>query len=341
MAQELINVGNVANDGTGDPLRIAFEKINNNFSEMFSIPVAAGPNGSIQYNTITIATGAQAEASIASGIVTDITVTANGVNYISSDVPTVTITPAPGDLTGTGATAVAILDGSGGVANISITDGGANYTLPPVVEIETITNNILTGSANLVFDQTTNKVSVNANILPKVGGQINIGNATSPVTTMFVGQEGMNIGNIEIDESGNTLSFNVRVLPSQKANVVVNELNSQKVNFGETVTLNQLAVTTTDDTPNQVAFSIPVANFDSCLIDITSRDSGANSQTATISSSLINDGSGVRYVVYGTIISGNAIVTYDMDVAGGEARLLLNPLNDVNITHNINYKLVQ
>ena len=30
MAQELINVGNVANDGTGDPLRIAFEKINNN-----------------------------------------------------------------------------------------------------------------------------------------------------------------------------------------------------------------------------------------------------------------------------------------------------------------------
>lgn len=33
--QEYINVGATANDGTGDPLRVAFEKINNNFSNLF------------------------------------------------------------------------------------------------------------------------------------------------------------------------------------------------------------------------------------------------------------------------------------------------------------------
>lgn len=34
-AQEYINLGDSPNDGTGDPLRVAFEKINNNFSSLF------------------------------------------------------------------------------------------------------------------------------------------------------------------------------------------------------------------------------------------------------------------------------------------------------------------
>ena len=34
MAIEVIDVGNVANDGTGDPLRTAFQKVNNNFAYM-------------------------------------------------------------------------------------------------------------------------------------------------------------------------------------------------------------------------------------------------------------------------------------------------------------------
>lgn len=37
MAQlEIINVGSTANDGTGDPLRIAFEKVNNNFANLWA-----------------------------------------------------------------------------------------------------------------------------------------------------------------------------------------------------------------------------------------------------------------------------------------------------------------
>ena len=34
--QEIINIGTLPNDGEGDPLRVAFEKINNNFSNLFS-----------------------------------------------------------------------------------------------------------------------------------------------------------------------------------------------------------------------------------------------------------------------------------------------------------------
>ena len=35
MTQQIINIGGLPNDGSGDPLRTAFEKINNNFSQLF------------------------------------------------------------------------------------------------------------------------------------------------------------------------------------------------------------------------------------------------------------------------------------------------------------------
>jgi hypothetical protein len=46
---ELIDIGQLPNDGTGDPLRVAFDKINNNFA---SIPLLnqGGPNGALQFN---------------------------------------------------------------------------------------------------------------------------------------------------------------------------------------------------------------------------------------------------------------------------------------------------
>lgn len=36
MAREIINVGSAPNDGTGDPLRTAYEKCNSNFGELYS-----------------------------------------------------------------------------------------------------------------------------------------------------------------------------------------------------------------------------------------------------------------------------------------------------------------
>ena len=55
MSREIIDVGNAANDGAGDPLRTAMIKTNNNFAEIYS----AGPvtsNVKIANNTVTIAT---------------------------------------------------------------------------------------------------------------------------------------------------------------------------------------------------------------------------------------------------------------------------------------------
>lgn len=45
MTQLLINVGNVANDGQGTPLRTAFQYINSNFTELYN-NVQTSPPGS-------------------------------------------------------------------------------------------------------------------------------------------------------------------------------------------------------------------------------------------------------------------------------------------------------
>ena len=53
MSQIIINTGNVANDGTGDPLRTAFTDVNTNFTQLFNAgPV--GSNISIANNTIQV-----------------------------------------------------------------------------------------------------------------------------------------------------------------------------------------------------------------------------------------------------------------------------------------------
>lgn len=71
MAKQTINIGTSANDGTGDPLRTAFDKINDNFDELYTDD--AGDVGSI-----TGGTGITASAS--TGDVT-LSVTDNGVGH--------------------------------------------------------------------------------------------------------------------------------------------------------------------------------------------------------------------------------------------------------------------
>ena len=53
MAKQTINIGSAANDGSGDPLRSAFDKINDNFTEVYTeLGGASLSNISITGNTI-------------------------------------------------------------------------------------------------------------------------------------------------------------------------------------------------------------------------------------------------------------------------------------------------
>ena len=74
MARQNINIGSSANDGTGDPLRTAFDKINDNFVELYGTDNDINTlDANLDVNTFAITTG------VTNG---DITVTPNGTGGI-------------------------------------------------------------------------------------------------------------------------------------------------------------------------------------------------------------------------------------------------------------------
>jgi|TARA_A100001015_G_scaffold55075_2_gene60491 hypothetical protein len=82
MAQQTINIGTTANDGTGDPLRTAFDKINDNFSELYGTTAEA--NDLLEDTTPQLGGNLDVNnKSITSGITNgNITVSANGTGTI-------------------------------------------------------------------------------------------------------------------------------------------------------------------------------------------------------------------------------------------------------------------
>ena len=93
MAQLTINVGTVANDNTGDPIRTAFEKVNANFSEAYATGMINGD--------LTISTdGSNLTVIGTSATDSDITIQPNGLGNIilDNDRVRITTTQTPADL---------------------------------------------------------------------------------------------------------------------------------------------------------------------------------------------------------------------------------------------------
>ena len=112
MAKQVINIGTTANDGTGDPLRSAFDKVNDNFTELYT-----DDTGDV--DSIIAGTGIAVDAATGNVTVTnsapDQTVALTGGTSIttSGTYPSFTITnDAPnathtGDVTGSAALTIA------------------------------------------------------------------------------------------------------------------------------------------------------------------------------------------------------------------------------------------
>jgi len=84
----------------------------------------------------------------------------------------------------------------------------------------------------------------------------------------------------------------------------------------------------------------PADEFTQALIQIHSyREDNDDSQNALIGAYLNNDGLDVTFTSYGITNQGNWLVTYDMDVSGGNVRLLVSPIQNVAINHFIAYQV--
>lgn len=78
MAQQTINIGSAPNDGTGDPLRTAFDKTNDNFNELY-----AGAGG--------VADDSVTYAKLADEFTTSAAVAASNVDFSTAQVFTKTL----------------------------------------------------------------------------------------------------------------------------------------------------------------------------------------------------------------------------------------------------------
>jgi hypothetical protein len=229
MAQQVINIGTAPNDGLGDPLRTAFGKTNNNFSQLFATSGVSGiANGTSNVN-IPQANGNVVISS--AGTANVLTVTGTGVNVAgtlnSSGLATLSNLSVTGTVISTG-TIQSLAD----VTAVTVTASG-NLSANNAVITNNISAGLFTGNGagltgviatgnvgaatQLTNGTTTMNIPVaNGNMIGNVGGVLNIftlstgGLSIAGITSASGNVTGGNIGTAgSISSTGNITGGNV------------------------------------------------------------------------------------------------------------------------------------
>lgn len=101
MSKQIINLGQTANDRTGDPLRIAFEKVNSNFDELYATTGADAPANQLVNGNKTVSLGTDGTLTVPSPVSPTMTLTFDALHYVATGPkPTLTLTSAPWELMG-------------------------------------------------------------------------------------------------------------------------------------------------------------------------------------------------------------------------------------------------
>lgn len=211
MAQQLINIGTTANDGTGDNLRTAFDKINENFTEVFTnaqtaIEVSADTTPQLGGN---LDVNGKSIVSTSNG---NININPNGTGYVLLDNLRINdrtlssnVTNTQLVLRGNGTQGVNILNtviNTGTVDNViigSTTAAAGTFTDASVTGNLAVTGNVaVTANTALTGNLTVDGVSTFAgNVVctgsrNRIAGELRIGtDVNSPYTASF----GTNIAN--------------------------------------------------------------------------------------------------------------------------------------------------
>ena len=197
MAQQIINVGNVANDGQGDPLRTAFIKTNDNFTELYN----AGGISGIQNGTsnITIAEDSTINMAVA-GVPDVLVVTDSGITV-------------DGEITSTTISTVGNIYSNYYFGNGSLLSGLSSQnanSLTGTTLAASVVNSSLTRVGNLSSLSVLGNINTSANIIAVA--TVRAGNLTSDAS-LAVGQgatfgQGITAGGT-ISTTGNIVGNNI------------------------------------------------------------------------------------------------------------------------------------
>lgn len=217
MAQQIIDVGNVANDGQGDPLRTAFIKTNQNFTELYNAGGVSGiANGSSNITIAEDSTINMAVAGVNDVVIVDSTgLTVNGL-------ATANIFSAVGNIYspyyfGNGSTLTGLNNQNAN--SLTGTTLSANVVNSSLTSLGNLTLLNVNGNVNVIGNVVSNARITAANIVSNnslvVGGTATFGGGlTSGGTISTIGNVVANslIGNIEfasLSTPGNVIGGNV------------------------------------------------------------------------------------------------------------------------------------
>lgn len=140
-------------------------------------------------------------------------------------------------------------------------------------------------------------------------------------------QQIINIGGLPNDGSGDPLRT-----AFTKINTNFTELFSTDFTTAQSFTVGA--------TPGQVIFETLASRFTQGKFQINSSNPSTNdSQNITLVAAKTNNGTEVKFTGYGTLFNGAYVTTYDMDISGGNVRILCSPLTSSLISHFIAFQI--
>ena len=141
-------------------------------------------------------------------------------------------------------------------------------------------------------------------------------------------QQIINIGTLPNDGEGDPLR------------VAFGKINNNFSNLFSTF-VNTSNTYSTGNTAGQVLFETPANAFTQGQFYIRSNDPGTDdSQTIQLYAQINPAGDDVKFTGYGSTFFGNALARFDMDVLGGNVRILCDPLIDNSIFHFISSQIM-
>lgn len=322
MSREIIALGIRPNDGKGDPLRTAFDKINRNFVSLYDTVPSVGQSPEI------IRTGSDANDGTGDTLISAFEKVNVNFKTLFRELPEAKIqlldpfqpNPAGGNPIRTAferinsnfeslfqiaipATTVEIIAPS--EQNASSTESTVALSGPI-----NITNNIY------ITTPPSNTPALTADPVP----------STTPYAVPYGpygAQEYINIGAQPNDGTGDPLR------------VAFGKINNNFSNLFYTTT-NTYSAYSEGTVSNQVILEIPVSAFSQGTFQIRSTSTtNPDSQGITITAQLTPNNSGVKFTGYGTTFSGNCLTRYSMDVLSSNVRLMVDPLVPDVILHFI------
>lgn len=97
---------------------------------------------------------------------------------------------------------------------------------------------------------------------------------------------------------------------------------------------------TVDASPAQIIFETPANLFTQATFQINSQNADtSDSQNIILNAAISNDGTNVAWTGHSTLFINNPVTGYDIDIVGGNVRILVNPLANATLFHFISAQI--